>query len=61
MMHQRPMMRPTRKEFLRREMLACARVCRGELKYGGDVVEAQKWADLAAKRLFQLGGMLAKW
>jgi len=48
-----------RKEFLRREMLACARQAAAERKYGGP--DEAAWLERAARRLHQLGGLMARW
>lgn len=49
-----------RKQFLRREMLACSRAAAAEFKYG-TTEQAHKWLTLAAQRLAELGGMAACW
>ncbi|WP_155706050.1 hypothetical protein [Burkholderia cepacia] len=55
-------MNQQRKEFLRREMLACAREAHLSRKYHrSDTARAQMWLDLASKRLYQLGGMCGNW
>lgn len=53
-------MNQKRKEFLRREMLGCAKIARGCTKFGR-TNEAALWNETAARRLFELGGMLANW
>ncbi len=60
MNHQKPQIKPTRKEFLRREMLACAHEARAARKWG-EWFALPGWNEAAAKRLFQLGGMAARW
>jgi hypothetical protein len=60
MMSQRPYIKPTRKEFLRTELLACIREYKAALKYD-DQEYVVIWSEQIAKRLQQIGGLRASW
>jgi hypothetical protein len=52
-------MNHNRKQFLRREMLACAREAAFCAQMGWEQVE--HWRAAAARRLFELGGLMGNW
>lgn len=60
MNHQKPQIKPTRKQTLRRELVCCIKESRAAIRYG-EADYAKEWQDMAARRLSQLGGLAARW
>lgn len=60
MQTQKPQIKPTRKETLRREFVCCVKESRAAIRHG-EIDYAKEWQDMAARRLSQLGGLAARW